>query len=56
MVRRAAPTAARGRVDEYRGHDEVWPQVLAAVSAAGWHNYALFLREDRLLAEFLRRT
>src|SRR5579862_8667527 len=38
------------RIDEYvERHREVWPEMLAALSAAGWRNYSLFLREDGLL-------
>lgn len=42
------------RIEEYRRrHGEVWPDMLAALSAAGWHNYSLFLREDGLLVGYL---
>ncbi|WNI24727.1 L-rhamnose mutarotase [Streptomyces sp. ITFR-16] len=42
------------RVEEYRArHAAVWPDMLAALSAAGWHNYSLFLREDGLLVGYL---
>jgi L-rhamnose mutarotase len=35
------------RIDEYRErHSAVWPEMLAALSAAGWANYSLFLRSD----------
>ncbi|MEU0134752.1 L-rhamnose mutarotase [Streptomyces sp. NPDC006296] len=38
------------RTDEYRArHAAVWPEMLAALSEAGWRNYSLFLREDGLL-------
>lgn len=38
------------RLDEYRErHRAVWPDMLAALSSAGWHNYSLFLRGDGLL-------
>jgi L-rhamnose mutarotase len=38
------------RLAEYTArHAEVWPDMLAALSATGWHNYSLFLREDGLL-------
>lgn len=41
-------------VAEYRErHQEVWADMLAALSAAGWHNYSLFLREDGLLVGYL---
>ncbi|MDX3093306.1 L-rhamnose mutarotase [Streptomyces sp. ME01-24h] len=42
------------RLDEYRErHAAVWPEMLAALSASGWHNYSLFLREDGLLVGYL---
>ena len=42
------------RLDEYRErHAAVWPEMLAALSATGWHNYSLFLREDGLLVGYL---
>ncbi|MFI9802906.1 L-rhamnose mutarotase [Streptomyces sp. NPDC052301] len=38
------------RLDEYRErHAAVWPEMLDALGATGWHNYWLFLREDGLL-------
>lgn len=38
------------RVDDYRAvHDDVWPEMLEALSRHGWHNYSLFLRGDGLL-------
>ncbi|MEK8174831.1 L-rhamnose mutarotase [Streptomyces sp. M19] len=42
------------RVEEYRRrHAAVWPEMLDALSAAGWRNYSLFLREDGLLVGYL---
>ncbi|MEW2353927.1 L-rhamnose mutarotase [Spirillospora sp. NPDC029432] len=42
------------RLEEYRErHQAVWPEMRAALSAAGWHNYSLFLREDGLLVGYL---
>ncbi|MFD7232322.1 L-rhamnose mutarotase [Streptomyces sp. NPDC059881] len=42
------------RLVEYRErHAAVWPGMLAALSAAGWHNYSLFLRDDGLLVGYL---
>lgn len=39
-----------GRLDEYRQrHAAVWPDMLAALRTAGWHDYSLFLRADGLL-------
>ena len=39
------------RLDEYVAHHrQVWPEMLEALSATGWHNYSLFLdREDATL-------
>lgn len=38
------------RIDEYRErHAAVWPDMLEALHAYGWHNYSLFLRPDGLL-------
>ncbi|MFD8156351.1 L-rhamnose mutarotase [Streptomyces malaysiensis] len=42
------------RIEEYRErHEAVWPEMRAALSATGWHNYSLFLREDGLLVGYL---
>ena len=42
------------RIDEYRErHKAVWPEMLAALSSAGWSNSSLFLREDGLLIGYL---
>ena len=41
------------RVAEYRRrHAAVWPEMLAALKAAGWHDYSLFLRDDGLLVGY----
>ncbi len=41
------------RLDEYRArHRDVWPEMLAALRAAGWENYSLFLRRDGLLVGY----
>ncbi len=41
------------RLEEYKArHAAVWPEMLAALSATGWHNYSLFLREDGLLVGY----
>lgn len=38
------------KLDEYKKHHEnVWPDMQAALRKHGWHNYSLFLREDGLL-------
>lgn len=38
------------RLDEYKAHHrQVWPEMLDALRAAGWHNYSLFTRDDGLL-------
>jgi L-rhamnose mutarotase len=37
-------------LDDYiKHHENVWPEMLDALRAAGWHNYSLFVREDGLL-------
>jgi L-rhamnose mutarotase len=42
------------RLAEYRErHSAVWPQMLDALSATGWRNYSLFLRDDGLLVGYL---
>jgi L-rhamnose mutarotase len=38
-----------GVVDEYRRrHDEIWPELAAAISAAGIYDYSIFLDEQTL--------
>jgi L-rhamnose mutarotase len=38
------------RLAEYKErHKYVWPEMLAALRAAGWHNYTLFMRADGLI-------
>lgn len=45
------------RIAEYKArHAAVWPEMLNALSEAGWHNYSLFLREDGLLIGYLETT
>jgi L-rhamnose mutarotase len=42
------------RIEEYRRrHQQVWPEMLDALRATGWHNYSLFLRPDGLLIGYL---
>ena len=43
------------RMAEYlQVHTEVWPEMLDALSAAGWRNYSLFLhRADGLVVGYL---
>ena len=42
------------RLEEYKErHRAVWPDMLAALSATGWHNYSLFLRPDGLLIGYV---
>jgi L-rhamnose mutarotase len=44
----------KDRLQEYREHHEnVWPEMLAALRETGWHNYTLFLREDGLVFGYL---
>ena len=41
-------------IGEYRErHRAVWPEMREALSAAGWRNYSLFLREDGLLVGYV---
>lgn len=38
------------KLDEYKlHHQNVWPEMLAALRETGWHNYSLFLRPDGLM-------
>ena len=38
------------KLEEYKKqHEIVWPEMLAALSRTGWHNYSIFAREDGLL-------
>jgi L-rhamnose mutarotase len=40
----------RTALEEYKAnHQHVWPEMLAALTRSGWHNYSLFLTEDGLL-------
>jgi L-rhamnose mutarotase len=42
------------RLDEYRArHEAVWPELLDALSAAGWRNYSLFLAPSGMLIGYL---
>jgi len=42
------------RLAEYRArHQEVWPEMLDALTRSGWHNYSLFLRDDGMLIGYL---
>jgi L-rhamnose mutarotase len=42
------------RLEEYRAaHREVWPEMTAALSQAGWANYTLFLAGDGLVVGYL---
>ena len=36
-----------------RQHEQVWPEMLRALTDTGWRNYSLFLREDGLLIGYL---
>ncbi|MBT8161757.1 L-rhamnose mutarotase [Arthrobacter sp. GN70] len=42
------------RIEEYkRRHAAVWPEMLEALEATGWHNYSLFLAPDGLLIGYV---
>ena len=44
----------KDRLEEYKErHKAVWPEMREALSAAGWHNYSLFLRSDGLLIGYV---
>lgn len=44
----------KDRLAEYKErHKQVWPEMLDALRATGWHNYSLFLRDDGLLVGYL---
>jgi L-rhamnose mutarotase len=39
---------------EYRErHERVWPDMLRALRAAGWHRYSIFARQDGLLVGYV---
>ena len=41
------------KIAEYKAHHQaVWPDMLAALSKTGWHNYSLFMRADGLLVGY----
>jgi L-rhamnose mutarotase len=42
------------KIEEYKQrHAHVWPDMRAALSATGWHNYSIFLRPDGLIVGYL---
>ena len=42
------------RLDEYKkAHENVWPEMRAALTKHGWHNYSLFLAPDGLLVGYV---
>jgi L-rhamnose mutarotase len=42
------------RLEEYKErHKTVWPEMRVALTATGWHNYSLFLRDDGLLIGYV---
>ena len=44
----------KDRLAEYKeAHKNVWPEMRAALTKHGWHNYSLFLREDGLLIGYV---
>jgi L-rhamnose mutarotase len=43
----------RARVDEYtRAHARIWPEIEAAIRAAGIRNYSIFLRDGLLFGYY----
>ena len=44
-------------IEEYKEHHEnVWPEMKAALTRNGWHNYSLFMRPDGLLFGYLEAS
>jgi L-rhamnose mutarotase len=44
----------RDRLEEYkRAHQNVWPEMTAALRKHGWRNYSLFLGKDGLLVGYV---
>lgn len=38
------------KIEEYKErHRTIWPEMVAALRAAGWRNYSIFAREDGLI-------
>ncbi len=38
------------KIEEYKQHhQQVWPEMLAALRRCGWHNYSLFMQPDGTL-------
>ncbi len=45
------------RIPEYKEHHKnVWPEMRAALSRSGWHNYSLFMRADGLMFGYVEVT
>lgn len=41
-------------LNEYKqAHENVWPEMRAALTKHGWHNYSLFLRPDGMLIGYV---
>jgi L-rhamnose mutarotase len=41
-------------LEEYKkAHENVWPEMRAALTKHGWHNYSLFLGSDGLLVGYV---
>jgi len=43
-------------VEYKRRHEQVWPEMLQALTETGWRNYSLFLRPDGLLVGYLETS
>lgn len=42
------------KLAEYKkAHENVWPEMLAALRKHGWHNYSLFLTDEGLLIGYV---
>ena len=44
-------------IEDYKKHHQnVWPEMKAALTRNGWHNYSLFMRPDGLLFGYLEAS
>jgi len=42
------------KIEQYKkAHQNVWPEMKAALTRHGWHNYSLFLAPDGLLVGYV---
>ena len=54
MLHFMAAPSPKNRLKEYKeAHKDVWPEMRAALTKHGWHNYSLFLRPDGMLIGYV---